>query len=148
MKTKIILLICIGILTGCNSDKKETQTLNDAINVENWARPGTQGQMSGAYLTYENPLNVVDTLVSAESSVAAMTQIHESYITDDGLSGMREMKQLIVQPGDKLILKKGGLHVMLMNLNRDLNVTDSVNVTLNFSQAGKVKIKLPVLTNN
>ena len=103
--------------------------------------------MSGAYFTYKNPLEISDTLVSIESPQAMMTQIHESYTTEDGLAGMREKKEIIIAPGQELVLKQGGLHVMLMNLNKDLSENDSVKVSLTFSQIGTTTFTLPVKRN-
>jgi copper(I)-binding protein len=61
------------------------------------------------------------------------------------MMGMREQKEIPISPGEELQFKPGGLHVMLMNLKRDLQVGDSVEVTVNFAQAGQTRIKLPVL---
>ena len=76
---------------------------------------------------------------------AAMAQVHESYETEDGMMGMREQKEVIVQPGEELRFRQGGLHIMLMNTNRELALGDSVQLGLNFSNAGVVEKKLPVL---
>ena len=76
-----------------------------------------------------------------------MTQIHESYTTEDGLAGMREKKEIVVHSDETLVLKQGGLHVMLMNLKKDLSENDSVEVALEFTKAGTVKLKLPVQNN-
>jgi len=146
MGTKFLFGLLVALFVSCNS--KEIPKNEVKSKIENWARPSAKGQTSGAYFVYENKLSVADTLLSTQSPEAAMAQIHESFTTDDGLAGMREMKQIIVQPNEKLILKKGGLHVMLMNLKQDLKTSDSVSITLTFSQAGEVKPKLPVLSNN
>jgi copper(I)-binding protein len=135
-------------LIGSNAEKKAPNNNDSESKIENWARPGAKGQMSGAYFVYTNNLPVPDTLISVQSINAKMTQIHESYTTDDGLSGMREKKQLIIQPSEKLTLKQGGLHLMLMDLNQKLSSSDTVDVSLNFSQAGNIFLKLPVLNSN
>lgn len=100
--------------------------------------------MSGAYFIYKNPLSIADTLISVYSPQAMMTQIHESYTTEDGLAGMREKAEIIVQAKQNITLKQGGLHVMLMNLKTDLQEPDSVTISLIFKQAGKVDLTLPV----
>lgn len=142
--------MALFVIVSCGNNPKQEQKpskISDNSKNQNWARPGTQGRMSGAYFIYKNPLDVSDTLISVESPQAMMTQIHESYTTDDGLAGMREMKEVIVQPKESLVLQQGGLHVMLMNLKKDLAENDSVDITLNFRKSGTVKFKLPVKTN-
>ena len=149
MKKLFIALFLPALLISCApSEKKEIQTTSTQEKITDWARPGSQGKMTGAYFVYTNELSVTDTLLSANSSQAMMTQIHESYTTEDGLAGMREIKEITVAPNEQLILQKGGLHVMLMNLKQDITTTDFVDVELTFSQAGKVQLSLPVLSSN
>jgi copper(I)-binding protein len=148
LKSKIAIIFLFTLLLGCNAEKKAPINNDSESKIENWARPGAKGQMSGAYFVYTNNLPVPDTLISVQSINTKMAQIHESYTTNDGLSGMREKKQIIIQPQKKLILKQGGLHLMLMDLNQKLSSPDTVSVSLNFSQAGKILLKLPVLNSN
>lgn len=149
MKATLFVSLVLLLTLACgDSTKKEISEKKADNKTTNWARPGAQGRMSGAYFVYKNELSVSDTLVSAESPQAKMTQIHESYTTDDGLAGMREMKNIVVEPGEELVLKQGGLHVMLMNLKQNLSNSDSVNITLNFKQAGNKELIVPVLSDN
>lgn len=148
MKTSVVLLFTILLFSGCGDEpKKNTPQISESDKIQNWARPGVQGQMSGAYFVYKNPLSIADTLISVYSPQAMMTQIHESYTTEDGLAGMREKAEIIVQAKQNITLKQGGLHVMLMNLKTDLQEPDSVTISLIFKQAGKVDLTLPVTAN-
>ncbi|MFY0697305.1 MAG: copper chaperone PCu(A)C [Balneola sp.] len=148
MKTSIVLLFTILLFSGCGDEpKKNPPQKSESDKIQNWARPGVQGQMSGAYFVYTNPLSIADTLISVYSPQAMMTQVHESYTTEDGLAGMREKTEIIVQAKQNITLKQGGLHVMLMNLKTDLQETDSVKVSLIFKQAGEVDLTLPVISN-
>lgn len=148
MKTSVVLLFTILLFSGCGDEpKKNPPQKSESDKIQNWARPGVQGQMSGAYFVYKNPLSIADTLISVYSPQAMMTQIHESYTTEDGLAGMREKKEIVVYSDETLVLKQGGLHVMLMNLKKDLSENDSVEVALEFTKAGTVKLKLPVKNN-
>ena len=148
MKRLLLLFLILFFLISCgkNSEHKNSKTHLTSEN-QNWARPGIQGQMSGAYFIYKNPLSVSDTLISVESPQAMMAQIHESYTTEDGLAGMREKKEIIIAAGEELALRQGGLHVMLMNLKDNLSENDSVQVSLTFTQSGKITFTLPVKRN-
>ncbi|MBO6621790.1 MAG: copper chaperone PCu(A)C [Balneola sp.] len=148
MKTSVTLFFAILFFSGCGDDpKKNSPQKSELAKIENWARPGVQGQMSGAYFVYRNPLSIADTLISVYSPQAMMTQIHESYTTEDDLAGMREKAEIIVQANQNITLEQGGLHVMLMNLKTDLQEPDSVTISLIFNQAGKVDLTLPVISN-
>ena len=151
MKLRLLTLFILIGFAACTNNKTEEKAeavIQKETVITDWARPAAKGTMSGAYLRYTNTLNTTDTLVSASSDVAMMTQVHESYTTEDGLAGMREKKDASVAPGEELVLERGGLHVMLMRLKRDLAEGDSVAITLKFKKAGEVDLKVPVLKSN
>jgi hypothetical protein len=44
----------------------------------------------------------------------------------------------------KTEFKPGGLHVMLIDIQQDLNIGDTFPLTLNFEKAGEITINVPV----
>ncbi len=150
MKFRLLALLILIGFAACTNNKTEEapEVITKKETVSDWARPAAKGTMSGAYLRYTNTLNTTDTLLSVSSDVAMMTQVHESYTTEDGLAGMREKKDASVAPGEELVLERGGLHVMLMRLNQDLVEGDSVKVTLTFKEAGRIDFNVPILSSN
>ena len=58
---------------------------------------------------------------------------------------MRPVTALPVAPGNPLMLKPGGYHVMLVGLRRALNEGDSFPVTLQFAGAGAVTVDAQVV---
>tara|TARA_R110002050_G_scaffold137411_4_gene260997 strand:- start:2475 stop:2927 length:453 start_codon:yes stop_codon:yes gene_type:complete len=150
MKFRLLALLILIGFAACTNNKTEEapEVITQKETVSDWARPAAKGTMSGAYLRYTNTLNTTDTLLSVSSDVAMMTQVHESYTTEDGLAGMREKKDASVAPGEELVLERGGLHVMLMRLNQDLVEGDSVKVTLTFKEAGRIDFNVPILSSN
>ena len=135
----ILLLACTNKKTDAETDLKENQA-----EVEERVRPAASGGTSAAYFTYTNSLSTADTLISVQSDFAGMTQVHESYETEDGMMGMREQKGIILQPGEEVQFKQGGLHIMLMGLSQELKSGDTVIVRLNLAMAGEVSKRLPV----
>lgn len=148
MKTTISISIIVSMLLLCACTNKKTDTETDLngnqASVDERVRPAASGGTSAAYFTYTNSLNTIDTLQSVQSDFARMTQIHESYKTEDGMMGMREQKAIILRPGEEVQFKQGGLHVMLMGLSQELKSGDSVTVRLNFAMAGEFSKTLPV----
>ncbi|MEN9416974.1 MAG: hypothetical protein RI988_594, partial [Pseudomonadota bacterium] len=49
-----------------------------------------------------------------------------------------------VPPGKTVELKPGGLHVMLIGIQKPLKVGDSFPLTLRFEKAGEVQVEVPV----
>lgn len=138
---------CGGKKDSYNTEHMMTEKEMSSAIPANWARPGAEGRMSAAFFTYTNPLNIADTLTAIWCAEAGMTQMHESYTTEEGLAGMRERKELVVAPGETIVFQKGGLHTMLMKLRQDIAEGDSVHLELNFAKAGKKAITVPVLAN-
>lgn len=138
---------------GSESDSPDSTNSNEVIlgKMElssGWARPGSEGQTSGLYLTITNGTASPDTLLGATSKVAGSTEIHESIENDDGTTSMRPAGKQVIQDGHKQEFAPGGLHIMLMDLTRDLTVEDSLSVSLEFARVGTKNITVPVQIEN
>lgn len=134
----IVAMLSVLISCGAENGKAADDSVQERV------RPAASGGTSAAYFSYSNVLEEPDTLISVNSAVANLTQIHESYETQEGMMGMREQEELIVPSGESLVFKQGGVHVMLMGLDEDLSAGDSVTIELEFKLAGKVSRTLPV----
>ncbi|MEJ2494295.1 MAG: copper chaperone PCu(A)C, partial [Ignavibacteriaceae bacterium] len=60
------------------------------------------------------------------------------------LTGMREIGQIVISPGEKVTLEPGGMHIMVMKLKKDLMIKDKVDFNLHFRKAGDIKITAEV----
>ena len=100
-----------------------------------------------AFMEITNHSETADRLVAASSDVAARVELH-THIEKDGVMRMTELEDGIPFEADEtVLLKRGGMHVMFMGLNRSLNDGDLVEVTLSFENAGDVTIEVPVDLN-
>jgi copper(I)-binding protein len=131
-----------------------------AILIEGaWARPGfaaapargatasqpspARGGNSAVYFLVRNQGSVDDRLTSVSSALAARAEIHSTRIRA-GIASMRPVPDILVPAGGATQLKPGGLHVMLVNLNRDLKVGDRVPIELRFARGGVVRVDVEV----
>lgn len=100
-----------------------------------WAKttvPG--GSVSAAYMHIKSPMPIK--LVKAETPISGNVEIHDMKMKD----GVMEMKAIdaVDIPANKLVdLKPGGMHVMLMKLNKPINKGDTVPLKLTFEGADK-----------
>ena len=109
-----------------------------------WARPSPMMNRAGAaYLVIQNNGAAEDKLLSVESDVAQTIELHETKEMN-GMMQMSPVPNIPVPAGGKTELKPGGLHVMLIGLNRELKAGDKVQLTLNFEKAGKVPVTAEV----
>lgn len=146
-----ILIATVFVVFGCRSESEQQQ--NDVIfgKVEfsgGWARPGSQEQTSGIYLTISNGTASADTLTGVSSNAANSVEIHESYEDESGVMDMRPAGEQIIPAGDKLIFEPGGLHIMLMDLKRDLIADDTLDVSFEFARVGSKTVAIPVQIKN
>lgn len=127
-----------------NQSSESVQTFelpDDGIEIENaWARPGSENGVSAIYMTILNGSSEPDTIVSISSPVAGLAEAHESYEREEGMMGMRPAENMTIPARGALSLEPGGIHVMLMQLNRELTEGDEVEFTVEFANAGEITV--------
>lgn len=119
---------------------------SSTITMSNYAMRAALGNNpnTGAYVTIHNTGKEADRLVSASCECAEKTELH-SMATKDGVMEMAEMKDgFPVAPGETLVLKPGGNHIMLMGLKVRPQDGSTVNVKLTFEKAGEITLAMPV----
>ena len=95
-----------------------------------WVRAMPPGQTrTAAYLTVHNPGPGAVTVTGARADVAGRTEMHTS-VEVDGMMRMEPVAVLPVPAGARLVFSPGGLHLMLMDLQRVPAVGERVGVCL------------------
>lgn len=108
------------------------------------SRPAAKGMTGVGYLSVNNSGARPDVLLAVESPVAAKVEIHASTSTN-GVTRMSRLKDGVRVPANgSARLEPGGIHIMLIKLNRPLAVGDKAPATLVFRDAGRVPIEFMV----
>lgn len=117
--------------------------------VEPYARVSAMMSNSGAaFMVIENHTGQDDHLVGATSDVAEKTELHTHKEDANGVMKMIHVAEGFDLPKDgKIMMVRGGHHVMFLGLNRQLADGDMVHVTLQFEKAGAVEVDVPVDLN-
>lgn len=105
------------------------------------APPGVMAH--AAYLTLENTSEATRSLIGVTAEGYGMTHLHESKETD-GVAVMSMVHQLDIAPGQKVELKPGGFHIMLMRPSGMKAVGDTVPLTLSFANGQEVRVEAVV----
>ena len=108
-----------------------------------WTRAALEGRQGAGFLTIRNTGAVADRLVAATSPVSGRVELH-THIRDGDVMRMRPVEDIPVPANGSVTLQPGGLHLMLMGLNRPLVAGETIPVTLRFAGAGEVTIQLAV----
>jgi len=139
LKRTLLLIIFILILVlsaGCGS---RSLTVKEA-----WARPGNAGGTGAVYFIIDNPSDQDDLLLSADSDAAEHVELHHSKMSDDGTMSMQQQESVPVPGRSALEFNPGGLHVMLINLEKDLYPGDTLTLSLKFQNAGEFELETTV----
>jgi periplasmic copper chaperone A len=155
MKRLAAVILATAALTGC--DSKSTTTVSQSSNINGAVTSNTitmtdyamraalgNNANTAAYVTIVNKGDQADRLVSASCECAATTELH-SMATKNGVMDMAEMKDgFVIAPGETLVLKPGGNHIMLLGLKVRPQDGSIVNMKLVFEKAGEITLAMPV----
>lgn len=119
-----------------------------AVDIEisdPWARASIGTARPGvAYMRIENRSEEPAVLTGVETAVAERPELHRTVVRD-GQVRMRPVEDLEISAGSSAVLAPGGLHVMLIGLNRELDEGDSFKLALRFADGDAHFITVPVL---
>lgn len=141
--TVFLLFISMACIGGAHAQRRQGN-----LEIEGaWARATPPAAKTGAvYLTITNHGAAADRLVAAKSPAAAHAEFH-AHLSDDGVMRMKALDTIVLGPGERLNLRPGGLHVMLVDLKGPLRDGARLALTLSFAGAGEVTVEVPVLRN-
>ena len=118
-----------------------------AVVVEEaWSRASIGTNRPGAaYMTIRNTGDETKVLAGLRTDLAMMPEIHLTSTNDQGVSSMSPAGEIEIAPGDAVALEPGGLHAMLMRLQRPMVKGETFSLTLVFADGGKVSVEVPIL---
>ena len=157
MKKIFVLMLLIAVtlaaiaLTACSSGPEEATIVLEEV----WARPGQmkmagegeemdmdsgEGGMamagtSAIFMVIRNDGQEDDRLTAVSGDAAEFVEIHTTE-TRDGVTMMAQIPGIDIPGGEEVVLERGGLHIMLINLKENLDVGDTVTVELVFEKSG------------
>ena len=118
---------------------------NDILVIDAFARASaTPNPMSGAaYISVQNNSAEADRLVAISAVGVGSIMLHETVMTGD-VSKMNETAAQNIPPQGALTMKPGGLHLMLMEMEKPLRKGESLTVVLTFEKAGALEVVVPI----
>jgi len=144
-----LLAVSLLALTGCAATaapaSEDSKPAGDVVTIEDaWVKSAPDG-MSAGFGMLENTGDADVTVVSVESDVSPMMELHETVENEAGEMVMREIEGGFVIPaGGELALEPGANHIMLMGLEGPLVAGDEATFTLTFSDDSTYEFTAPV----
>jgi copper(I)-binding protein len=140
--TILAILLLALTLTAAQCGAAPQATTAEIKVMEPYARAGLPN--GAVFMQVMNQGDKDDALLSAQTDVAKAVELHESKIDENGVMKMSPVPNIPVPAGGSATLKPGGLHVMLMGLQKELAVGDKFTLTLTFKEAGPQTIDVEV----
>jgi copper(I)-binding protein len=125
------------LVSGCGGGEKKVMI------HEAWARPGAAGGNSAIYFTVHNETQQDAALVSAAADVAETVEVHLSSMVD-GVMKMAQQDSVPLPAGEMVNFAPGGLHVMLINLKKDLKPGDEFTAALRLADGTEISVPVVV----
>ena len=133
-------------ITAAKSQSAKATFVTTATGLEigpAWSRATPQGAANGAaFMTIRNTGMADDRLVGVDLEGGKRTEVHET-TSVDGIMRMRQIGEIIIPAGATVELKPGGLHIMVMGLEKPVEAGSVVKGTLVFEKAGRVVVMFP-----
>jgi copper(I)-binding protein len=97
------------------------------------------------FMTITNSGATADTLYAVKSKVAKSSSLNVSSLEEEekGLESI-QTTTLSVKPGQPLVLSEEGAHIQLEEVKTQVEVGETMMVTLFFENAGPIKVKVMV----
>lgn len=134
--TRILALIALVLTSSAFAAGSADQvTISDAY--VRLAPPGAK--VTGAFMTLKNNGEKEVKLVSAASTVAGQTELH-NHINENGVMRMRQVKEIVVPAKGETTLKPGSYHVMLIDMKSALKEDDHVVIALGFGDGSSREV--------
>ena len=138
------IILALGALLLATPVAAQDFKLGGITVTAPWTRATPGGaKVAGAFLEIRAEPGVEDKLIAVKSPAASVVEIHD-HVNEGGVMKMRRLEALPIKGTQAVVLKPGGLHMMLMDLKAPLKEGDVVAFTLVFEKAGELQIEAPV----
>jgi periplasmic copper chaperone A len=149
-----VVLVACNTQTGINIKDPwvRSVTLNN-INMPGQSEEMDQGHggmksgtsNSAAYMVIQNRGRESDRLLSVECDAARVVELHETKMQDDVMQ-MRMVPDIQIPAGEEIALTPGGFHIMLIDLQRNLEAGQKINLVLVFENHGRINVEAEILS--
>jgi copper(I)-binding protein len=119
---------------------------DDVVIEDAWSRASIGTSRPGvAYMTLRNAGTGPVVVTGLRSDLAMMPMIHATTTDAQGVTRMAHMEEVEIAAGETVALAPGGLHVMLMDLQRPMVEGESYSLSLVFADGAEASVEVPIL---
>jgi len=131
-----VILIGAFLLSACSAP-------GDIEVHQAWVRPTAQGENAAVYLTIHNHTANDDELIGATTTGADVAEFHESKVENDVMQ-MNMLTSVPIAAGEEINFAPGGLHIMLVNIKRELVLGEHIGLILHFKNHADIVVEVHI----
>ena len=140
MKKFSLLLVSLMVSAGALAAAADMVTVDEPyVRLAPPNAPAT-----GAFMVIKNAGDKDVKVVKADNPASKVTELH-THLNENGVMKMRPVAAIDVKSKGEAVLKPGGLHVMMINLNAPMKEGDVVPITLTFDDGSSKKVDAKVV---
>ena len=134
----IVFVLLIVSLAACSSGGTESGEMVIENVQANMTMPSDTGSV---WVKITNNTGQDDALIGAELAGCGAIELHNMTMENDVMI-MREVEggEIPIPNGETVELKQGGLHIMCIGKEAPLELGTSVDIALNFANAGTIDV--------
>ena len=118
----------------------------DVFIEDAWSRASIGTSRPGvAYMTLRNTGAEPVVVTGLRTDLAMMPMIHATTTDAQGVTRMSHMEEVEIAAGETVALEPGGMHVMLMDLQRPMVEGESYTLSLDFADGTEASVDVPIL---
>lgn len=147
-RTAVIILVSLllSVLPACSGLESNTEAVEDAngqtgdLVIRNVMANMTLPTETGSFwMEITNNSDVDDALTGAEVEGCGTIELHDMFMEGDTMV-MREVEggEIPIPAGETVLLERGGLHIMCIGKERPLETGTSLDLVLQFANAGTI----------
>lgn len=141
IRSRIIGIVAVAsmlALTVAGCAQAPAKTMAQQVKITDvWVmKPSKNPMATGMFASLENTGSVEAILVGGSSAAAGMVEVHE--VTDGQMQAIEGGLKIAASSTE--MLAPGANHLMLMDLQKPLEVGDEVTATLEFSDGSSKKV--------
>ena len=145
-KFRFNFIYTIILITFTSTSFGETLNFKNLVIKDFWIKPSIGNhKITSGYLIIQNNSNFDERLISVTSNFSKKTELHQMDVKNDIMIMKKLVKGLIIRAKSETVLKPGGYHLMFLNLNGPVKITNSYKVNLFFENSGSFVVNIPVL---
>jgi len=107
-------------------------------------KPGKIGTTGEAYIIISNATDTSDSLENISTDVASAIEVRSLYPEKSGGITTKILESVPVPAQQEVIFRPGKLVIALTGLKQDLELGDTIDLVLDFKNAGKMTIQAKV----